>query len=285
MLMSCLVAAAAVLLAAELLDPLALPWRGGGRRFRLRPRSAVGWPFRAGPALLLFGIALLVFGRPAAAAAAAAVLLGGGVVGSNAKHRVLGEPLCFTDLALLREMVRHPGFYLGAIPILARVLVLGSLVGGGVLLVLGASRDAAPRMVGAGLMVASLGVVPLARRGPWAAVAVVPDLADDVRRHGLLAALSLYPLRRRGEAPLRPLAVGEAGRGEEAPLVVVVQCESFADPGWMRWPAGVAAPALPGLEAARARAHRTGRLAVSGFGAYTMRTEYGVLFGRGEAEL
>ncbi|MBE7211228.1 MAG: LTA synthase family protein, partial [Gluconacetobacter diazotrophicus] len=170
-------------------------------------------------------------------------------------------------------------------PTLARVLVLGSLVGGGVLLVLGASREAGPRMVGAGLMVASLGVVKLARRGPWAVLAAEPDLAGDVRRHGLLAALSLYPLRRRGEAPLRPLAFGEADRGEEAPLVVVVQCESFADPGWMRWPAGVAAPPLPGLDAARARAHRSGRLAVSGFGAYTMRTEYGVLFGRGEAEL
>jgi hypothetical protein len=42
---------------------------------------------------------------------------------------------------------------------------------------------------------------------------------------------------------------------------------------------------LPGLERARAAAWQWGDLTVSGFGAYTMRTEYGVLFGRSEQAL
>ncbi len=61
-----------------------------------------------------------------------------------------------------------------------------------------------------------------------------------------------------------------------------MQCESFADPVDI---AGEARHALPGLASARAAAWQWGELDVSGFGAYTMRTEYGVLFGRSEAAL
>jgi hypothetical protein len=42
---------------------------------------------------------------------------------------------------------------------------------------------------------------------------------------------------------------------------------------------------MPGLAEARALAQHRGRLLVPGFGAYTMRTEYGVLFGRSEDAL
>jgi phosphoglycerol transferase MdoB-like AlkP superfamily enzyme len=61
--------------------------------------------------------------------------------------------------------------------------------------------------------------------------------------------------------------------------VVVVQCESFADPADLF---GDPALALPCLAAARRKAWHHGRLLVSGFGAYTNRTEYGVIFGRDE---
>ncbi len=78
--------------------------------------------------------------------------------------------------------------------------------------------------------------------------------------------------------PLDPL------RGDPRPdgVAVVIQCESFADPAELF---GDPALALPGLTAARANAWQWGDLLVGGFGAYTMRTEYGVLFGRSEAEL
>jgi phosphoglycerol transferase MdoB-like AlkP superfamily enzyme len=70
----------------------------------------------------------------------------------------------------------------------------------------------------------------------------------------------------------------------EAPeLAIMIQCESFADP--VELFGTQADPALPGLASARARSFLWGNLEVSGFGAYTMRTEYGVLFGRGEEDL
>jgi phosphoglycerol transferase MdoB-like AlkP superfamily enzyme len=65
-------------------------------------------------------------------------------------------------------------------------------------------------------------------------------------------------------------------------LIVIVQCESFGDPVEIT---GEAHHALPGLASAREVAWQWGDLDVSGFGAYTMRTEYGVLFGRSEGEL
>jgi phosphoglycerol transferase MdoB-like AlkP superfamily enzyme len=65
-------------------------------------------------------------------------------------------------------------------------------------------------------------------------------------------------------------------------LVVIIQCESFADPVTLF---GDTTLALPGLAAARAQATQWGDMYVSGFGAYTLRTEYAVLFGREEAEL
>lgn len=65
-------------------------------------------------------------------------------------------------------------------------------------------------------------------------------------------------------------------------LAVLVQCESFADPADLF---DDPALQLPGLVEARRAAWLQGRLLVSGFGAYTMRTEYGVIFGRSESEL
>ncbi|MCJ2184886.1 sulfatase-like hydrolase/transferase, partial [Novosphingobium sp. 1949] len=82
----------------------------------------------------------------------------------------------------------------------------------------------------------------------------------------------------------RGVAPGKDGDGAAAlpELVVMVQCESFADPVELF---GEPGPALPGLAAARARAWQWGDLQVSGFGAYTMRTEFAALFGREEEAL
>lgn len=71
-------------------------------------------------------------------------------------------------------------------------------------------------------------------------------------------------------------------RDESDQLVVVVQCESFADPVELF---GDASLALPGLAAAKTLSCKSGRLLVPGFGAYTMRTEFGVLFGLSEEQL
>jgi phosphoglycerol transferase MdoB-like AlkP superfamily enzyme len=108
----------------------------------------------------------------------------------------------------------------------------------------------------------------------------------DVARFGLIATLLLYWRRWRRTPDPRPcpaLAPIDDLAGSAAPqLIVIVQCESFADPAEFT---DEASPSLPGLGRARAMAWQHGDLQVSGFGAYTMRTEYGVLFGRSENAL
>jgi hypothetical protein len=110
----------------------------------------------------------------------------------------------------------------------------------------------------------------------------VPDAVADVQRHGLIATLLLYWLRWRGTPDPAGCAPLAAEGLDAVGLVVVVQCESFADPVALTGDAGLA---LRGLGAARKLAWQWGELEVSGFGAYTMRTEYGVLFGRSEEAL
>lgn len=68
-------------------------------------------------------------------------------------------------------------------------------------------------------------------------------------------------------------------------LIVVVQCESFTDPQTLHLPPTLTLPCMPELARARRMTSDYGELEVSGFGAYTIRTEYGVLFGRSEQEL
>jgi phosphoglycerol transferase MdoB-like AlkP superfamily enzyme len=109
----------------------------------------------------------------------------------------------------------------------------------------------------------------------------VPDPEVDVGRLGLIpAVLAQWHDWRRTKDPLacttEPLA------GISGQLVVIVQCESFTDPVALF---GDPAARLEGLSQARALSWQSGHLLVSGFGAYTMRTEYGVLFGRSEEQL
>ena len=278
----------AVCLATELLDPWARPRPDG--RVPWRPRSLVAWPFRLGPSLFAFGLTLGLIGRPAVAALVTAILLAGVVAGSNVKRRLLGEPLLFTDAAVAGEMLRHPGFYLGAIAPVLRLALAAVLVAIGWLLIRGWTAALPPRAVGAGLALGCWPVLDrLARLGPWRRLMTAPAVEADVSRHGLLATVSLYWLRWRRQPDPLPLAAPDGaqdgGRDGADGLVLVVQCESFADPYALGPLIAARAAPLPGLARARARAVRWGELAACGFGAYTMRTEYGVLFGREEDEL
>jgi hypothetical protein len=259
----------------------------------VRPRRASRL---LGPGLLLhlllitalFGLFLAGSGSGPVSAVLALALMALFSTVSNAKHAMLGEPLLFSDLALILAIFRHPRFYLTAVPPRQR---WGFAIGGPILvLILGALFVPrwAPHLAGLALVALSLaGLFLLLRgRGPERLVAA-PDADRDLIRYGLVASLLLYWRRWRDTAdPLScpPLAMGQGGeRDSSAPdLIVIVQCESFADPVELT---GDAAHALPGLAAARSQAWQWGDLGVSGFGAYTMRTEYGVLFGRSEAEL
>ena len=202
---------------------------------------------------------------------------------SRAKRSVIGEPLLFSDFALLPQVPRHPQLYYipplwhprVSIPVLVtlgatalwyrtepsvlpaatvpRVLALLGLP-----LLLGLLAWAAPRP-------------PLARRVTrWFPR---PDLEGDVARVGLPASLLGYTARAfAGSEPVPGPPVLPPGPGDD--VVVVIQLESFIDPERL------GGPSLPVMELFRSRAAQYGRLQVPAHGAYTMRSEHAVLTGR-----
>lgn len=235
---------------------------------------------------VLFGLFLTGSGNTLAAAGLTVAFMALLTIISNAKHAMLGEPLLFSDLALIAAIVRHPRFYFTAISMRERaVLAIGAPI-----LLLALALLFVPRLVlhlaGFGLMLsAGAALFLLLRSRLFDRLARSPDTDADLARYGLIATLMLYWLRWRATPdPPDCSARASAGKQDEASpdIVVIVQCESFADPVELT---GSPHRALPGLQRARASAWQWGDLGVSGFGAYTMRTEYGVLFGRSEAAL
>ena len=230
----------------------------------------------------LFGLVLALAGNaPVAALVATGLALALSLV-SNAKAAVLGEPLVFTDLVLVGAVFRHPQFYLDAL----KRWQLAALVLGAAGLALGLaltfSPALQPHVEGLVLLGVVLALLAITLRLPrWHDLAPCPDAEADVARHGLLPTLLLHWRRWRQSADPQPCQDGLPAPASAA-LVIAVQCESFADPADLF---GVPDLALPGLAAARRQAWAHGGLLVSGFGAYTMRTEYGVIFGRDEAAL
>ncbi|MEW9855328.1 LTA synthase family protein [Novosphingobium sp. M1R2S20] len=232
-----------------------------------------------------FGAFMALSGNPFVSAGLSLALLALLVLVSNAKNAMLGEPLLFSDLALFGSIFRHPKFYLSAITLPQRMAVAaGALVLLGCLAWLFVPTLHA-HLQGFGLLLVSLaGLWTTVRSPPFRRLVTVPQAHADIHRHGLLPTLLLYWLRWRESVDPAPCAARSASPPQKgAPeLIVAIQCESFADPVDLF---GDAEFALPGLTYARENAWQHGRLEVSGFGAYTMRTEYAVLFGRSEDEL
>ncbi|WCM25701.1 LTA synthase family protein [Sphingomonas sp. QA11] len=270
----------AMLVASLLLDAAVWPRTGYMRRWQ-------GIVLHLLVMTAMFGFCLAVSGNAPVAAVLATALMGLFTVASNAKHKMLGEPLVFSDLALIVGIFRHPRFYFTAISAPQRwMLGIGTSIAL-VVLVLLSSAQLHLHLVGAGLLLFTSGTLASLLGSRWFdSVAQTPDLANDLSRYGLIATLLLYWRRWRRMADPQPCpalrAISDVADPLPPELIVIVQCESFADPVDLT---GEARCALPGLTSARAAAWQWGELDVSGFGAYTMRTEYGVLFGRSEAAL
>ena len=256
----------------------------------VRPRAISGLRDARGLWLLIcivtatYGLLLGLSGNGAVAMVLTLAVQALLAVASNAKYAMLGEPLLFSDLALVGAIFRHPQFYLSAVRLWQRVaatLVAIVLV---VAIIWFSVTDIVPRLAGIALLAGGLGVLALSLRlEPWKALAPVPDVHGDTQRLGMLPVLLLYWRRWCVSPDLAPCAQpAREAVGDGPELVVVIQCESFADPTELF---NDPALALPGLAAARRHAVQWGNLDVSGFGAYTMRTEYGVLFGRDENAL
>ena len=229
-----------------------------------------------------FGLGLTISGNMVASCAFALVLVLLLTIVSNAKCAMLGEALLFTDLALIGALFRHPQFYLSALTLVQKCAMLIAGVAVAALSFLLFRPDAMAHLLGLGLLLGCAASLQLSLALPWwSRLARVPDHHADVSRHGLLATILLYWMRWRQSNDPQPV-LPITGRAAAGDLAVVVQCESFADPVELF---GVPGVALPGLAVARGQAWQWGNLQVPGFGAYTMRTEFGVLFGRSDAEL
>lgn len=258
----------------------------------VRPgRAKAGLPIRTVWAMVLqglvtlcaFGALLGLAGNPVLAGIFVLALQLLFAVVSNAKRRMLGEPLLFSDLALIGAVFRHPQFYLSALAAWQKAIGVVALIA--LLVAFGWFFDLAPMQHLAGVGVAALSFVLLhvcLRLEVVSTLVREPGHEADVARLGLVASLLLYWLRWRQSQKPAELAEPDPDVEFEAEIIVAVQCESFADPVDLF---GDPDAKLPHLEAARADAVQWGKLLVSGFGAYTMRTEYGVLFGREEEEL
>lgn len=108
-----------------------------------------------------------------------------------------------------------------------------------------------------------------------------PCLWEDTQKHGLLPTFLLYAFR---WTRLRPLPVCPRLSPCEtaSDAVIVVQCESFTDPAALKrqW------SSLPELKRCQTEAVQWGNLLPNGLGgAYTMRSEYGLLCGDDDASL
>ncbi|WP_246623428.1 LTA synthase family protein [Sphingomonas colocasiae] len=232
----------------------------------------------------LFGLFLALCGNSLVAAMLAFTLQALLALASNAKHAVLGEPLLFSDLALVGAIFRHPQFYLSAIRPWQRVAVGMATMALLTVIAWLSVADLLAHVLGLALLIGSLTILALSLHvAPLRRLASMPDTHADLHRHGLLPTLLLYWLRWREDPDPPPCPKMERHTPECAPeLLILIQCESFADPADLFDDATLA---LPGLSFARENAWQWGRLEVSGFGAYTMRTEYGVIFGREEEAL
>lgn len=255
--------------------------------FILPRRSLPGFWLLLLQTTILFGIFLAICGNLPFAAILTLAFLALFTVASNAKYATLGEPLLFSDLALVGALFRHPQFYFSAISLWQRVVASLAALSLAALLVWQFEPAIAPHIWGLGIAAIAAALLVLTiRSAPYRRLAPHPDAEGDTARHGLLPTMLLHWLRWRETAnPPRVEAVArnQAQNGHDTPeLLIAIQCESFADPAEL-----FDAPdqALPNLARARAHAWRWGALQVSGFGAYTMRTEFGVLFGREEQDL
>ncbi|HLW27815.1 MAG TPA: LTA synthase family protein [Kiloniellales bacterium] len=214
---------------------------------------------------------------------------------SNAKYRLLREPLVFSDFALVPQVIRHPRLYYVELVQQARTwLLLAPLLG---LMLLWLWLEPSPLspterillLIAPTALLIAVPFLPLIGtlvRQAAARHLPDPDPAGGIEKLGLAGSLLLSFLR---WLETRPTAAEEAfplpsikdcGK-RSAPLVVAVQSESFLDLRRLREDA----PPLPNIAAAQARAAAWGPLRVPAIGAYTMRTEYAFLTGTPSARL
>lgn len=198
---------------------------------------------------------------------------------SCVKYKILKEPVYFSDVVSLGVLLKNPSFFVFSVPLIGWVVLAGLILCIPLSLWYYFTNLLDVRFCALGTIVIACFI---GKNIPTYLDVSAPDWERDVSRLGVLGMLAVYwMLWKKEPAPL-PVLANKAKAGLD--IVLVIQCESYADPSIFRESAAHTVR-LPFLEKAKTRAYAQGALLVSGFGAYTMRTEYGVMFGRTEAEL
>ncbi|RQH10073.1 LTA synthase family protein [Paraburkholderia dinghuensis] len=231
------------------------------------------------------GASLAITGRPIFSMFVVAVLVAVFAVISNAKYQSLREPLVFTDLSLFSQAFSHPRLYL---PFLGVVKGLTALAGAAVIVtgfLLETPADTPHR--GAGAVAAIAGFL-LCRALSQRLFLTLGPTADQ-RRLGFLATFAAYLInglsRAKRHVFARAVDTGpfSSGAPEAHPDVIVIQSESYFDA--RRLGECVRSGPYAHFDRVRKTAFQQGRLTVPGWGANTMRTEFGMLTGVPSAAL
>jgi phosphoglycerol transferase MdoB-like AlkP superfamily enzyme len=256
-------------------------WRSG---------RAWGWAFDLAIPLAMFAGLLGVSDKPLFAGVTTFALIGGFAFADFGKRAVLREPVVFTDLSELVELVRHPHLYL---PFVGPAKVVAGALGAAAafLALLWLEPTLWPfSWPIAGLAAASSAAlvfgsatVTLQPVGRFLSrFKVSGDPVADSAALGALAMQFAYGVpTRAGRAAIR--AAGGPGlplilpKGR-APDIVLVQSESFFDA--RRLHGGIPRNLLPGFDALKASGTQWGEFGVPTWGASTTRTEFAVMSGR-----
>lgn len=231
------------------------------------------------------GGSLAITGRPVFSMFVVAVLVAVFAVVSNAKYESLREPLVFTDVSLFSQAFSHPRLYL---PFLGIVKGLAALAGAAVIVagfLLETPAGMPQRGVGAAAAMAGfLACRALSRRLP-----LTLDPAADQRRLGFVVTFVAYLVNGLSRAKRRAFADAvnagpfSTGAPDAHPDVIVIQSESYFDA--RRLGECVMSGPYAHFDRVRQTAFQQGRLTVPGWGANTMRTEFGMLTGVPSAAL
>jgi hypothetical protein len=245
-----------------------------------------------------YAVALAATARPILSGTVIVSLGAGLMLADRTKRAALREPVVFSDIDEFFQLFRHPQLYL---PFAGTGRVIaGALAGVGALALLVAVEPPAwtwalwhGPLAAALLAAAGAAVMQPPLLAPVAAAlerfALSGDPTPDTRAIGLLAAQFAYGMIARAERPGRRGAAAPPAapaRPRPAPPrlpIILVQSESFFDA--RRLHPTIPRDLLPSFDACRAAALQWGRLAVPGWGANTMRTEFAALTGLSDAEL
>ncbi|QDH13414.1 hypothetical protein E3E12_03445 [Formicincola oecophyllae] len=281
------------LLSCRAVDYLALS--GAMKRGLTHPLDSKGWWLGELAWLGLLGLFELVTGTWLFSTVCVVVLMGALAIASRVKEGVLREPLEFTDFILITNIIKHPAFYLDAVPrplFGAAFLVIIGLVG---FIIWQSTTALTPRFVGACEMVVGFGILwgclrhtTIMGRNDFTRHTPPQVVTAHVQRHGMLATLLGHSLRWMEPRPASTPDPLNLSLGQEAlpDLLLIVQGESWAEPDQIFTGLPQTPVPLPALNRIRSEPSTWwGDLVPSGFGAYTMRTEHGVLFGLADSQL